>query len=55
MTILNSGDVLTKVTRYNLMRNGKSLYIDLHELVEGTLAGRFMAVPNLIMVLAQAE
>lgn len=55
MTILNPGDVLTKTTRYNLMRNGKSLYIDVHELIEGTLAGQFIAVPNLIMILASAE
>ena len=37
------------------MRNGKSLYIDVHELIEGTLAGQFIAVPNLIMVLAATE
>jgi hypothetical protein len=47
--------VLTRITRYNLMRQGKSLYIDVHELIEGTLAGRFLAVPNLVMLLAPAE
>jgi len=55
MHALNTGDVLTRVTRYNLMRNGKSLFIDVHELIEGTLIGRFLAVPNLVMILASSE
>ena len=55
MESLDIGDVLTRITRYNLMRNGKSLYIDVHELIEGTLAGRFLAVPNLVMILSSSE
>ncbi|BCS95999.1 hypothetical protein DSLASN_16310 [Desulfoluna limicola] len=55
MQPLDTGDVLTRITRYNLMRHGKSLYIDIHELIEGTLAGRFLAVPNLVMILAASE
>lgn len=55
MQPLDSGDVLTRITRYNLMRSGKSLYIDVHELIEGTLAGRFLAVPNLVMIIAPSE
>lgn len=55
MHSLSTGDVLTRITRYNLMRNGKSLFIDIHELVEGTLVGRFLAVPNLVMILASSE
>ena len=53
--LLDSGDVLTRITRYNLMRSGKSLYIDVHELIEGSLAGRFLAVPNLVMIIASSE
>lgn len=52
MKSIGTGDVLTRVTHYHLMRNGKSLLIDVHELIEGTLAGRFLAVPNLVMILA---
>ncbi|VFQ45173.1 hypothetical protein [Desulfoluna butyratoxydans] len=55
MHSLQTGDVLTRVTRYNLMRNGKSLFIDVHELIEGTLVGRFLAVPNLVMIHASSE
>lgn len=52
---LDSGSVLTKITKYNLMRSGKSLQIDVHELIEGTLAGRYLAVPNLVMIIAKPE
>lgn len=55
MQLFDTGDVLTRVTRYNLMRKGKSLYIDVHELIEGTLAGQFLAVPNLVMIMATSE
>lgn len=49
---INENEVLTKVTKYNLMASGKSIYIDVHETMAGNLAGKFIAVPNLIMVIA---
>ena len=52
---LNSGDVLTKASRYNLIRNSRLVYIDVHEQLFGQLAGQFVAVPNLVNVLARQE
>jgi hypothetical protein len=52
---LNSNDILTKITRYNLIRNQRLIYIDVHEAVHGKLAGRFVAVPNLINIIAKQE
>ena len=52
---LDEGDILTKVQRYNLIRSGRMLYIDLHERLAGNLAGRFVAVPNLINLIARPE
>lgn len=52
---LNPGDVLTKATRYNLIRNSRLVYIDVHERIHGHLAGRFVAVPNLVNVIARQE
>jgi hypothetical protein len=46
-------DLLTRVTRYNLIRKGRMLYIDIHETVRGTLAAPFVAVPNLINIVAR--
>ncbi len=45
-------DLLTKVTRYNLIRDGRMLYIDIHEAIRGSLAAPFVAVPNLINIIA---
>ena len=36
---LNEGDILTKVVRYNLIRNQRLIYIDVHETKAGNLAG----------------
>ncbi len=52
---INENDVLTRVTHYNFMTSGKSIRIDIHEAVKGSLAGKFVAVPNLIMVIAPPE
>jgi hypothetical protein len=52
---LNSNDILTRITRYNLIRNQRLIYIDVHEAVHGKLAGRFVAVPNLINIIAKQE
>ena len=52
---LNSGDVLTKASRYNLIRNARLVYIDVHEQLFGQLAGQFVAVPNLVNVVARQE
>ncbi|UCG07188.1 MAG: hypothetical protein JSV83_00595 [Desulfobacterales bacterium] len=55
MQELNPLDILTKVTRYNLIRNERMLYIDVHERLAGNLAGMFLAVPNLINIVAKQE
>lgn len=52
---LNDGETLTKVTKYNLMTSGKSIQIDIHEVITGTLAAKFIAVPNLVMIIARPE
>lgn len=48
-------DILTKVSRYNLIRNQRMIYIDVHERLAGNLAGRYVAVPNLINIIARQE
>ena len=48
-------DILTRVTRYNLIRNQRMIYIDVHESLAGQLAGKFVAVPNLINIIARQE
>jgi len=55
MVALNPDDILTRVTRYNLIRGGRMIYIDLHERLAGKLAGKFVAVPNLINIVARPE
>ena len=55
MEDLNNQDILTKVTRYNLIRNERMIYIDVHERISGKLAGKFLAVPNLINIVARQE
>ena len=49
---LHVKDILTKVTRYNLIRNGRMIYIDVHRKIQGNLAGDFIAVPNLVNIVA---
>ena len=55
MEDLNPEDVLTKTSRYNLIRNSRLVYIDVHEQLYGQLAGKFVAVPNLVNVVARQE
>ena len=55
MPTLNEGDILTKTVRYNLIRNERLIYIDVHETMAGNLAGKFVAVPNLINIVAKQE
>ncbi len=43
------------MTRYNLIRNERMIYIDVHEKISGKLAGKFLAVPNLINIVARQE
>ena len=55
MLELMESDILTKVSRYNLIRNQRLIYIDVHERLAGNLADRFVAVPNLINIVARQE
>mgnify|MGYP000641609056 FL=1 len=55
MQSLKENDILTKTTRYNLIRNERLIYIDVHETKAGNLAGKFVAVPNLVKVVARQE
>ena len=53
MLELMENDILTKISRYNLIRNQRLIYIDVHERLAGNLAGKFVAVPNLINIVAR--
>ncbi len=55
MQSLNEGDILTKIVRYNLIRNERLIYIDVHETKAGKLAGKFVAVPNLVNIVAKQK
>ena len=55
MPELMENDILTKVSKYNLIRNQRMIYIDVHERLAGNLAGKYVAVPNLINILAKQE
>ena len=55
MQDLLKDDILTKVSRYNLIRNQRMIYIDVHERLAGHLAGKFVAVPNLVNIIAKQE
>ena len=55
MLSLNENDILTRIARYNLIRNERLIYIDVHETVAGNLAGKFVAVPNLINIVSKQE
>ena len=55
MQSLKENDILTKTTRYNLIRNERLMYIDVHETKAGNLAGKFVAVPNLVNIVARQE
>jgi hypothetical protein len=55
MRELMENDILTKVSRYNLIRNQRLIYIDVHERLAGNLASSFVAVPNLVNIVARQE
>jgi hypothetical protein len=55
MQDLMENDILTKVARYNLIRSQRMIYIDVHETLAGDLADKFVAVPNLINIIARQE
>ena len=55
MKDLKENDILTRVSRYNLIRDSRMIYIDVHERLAGSLAGKFVAVPNLINIVARQE
>jgi len=55
MRELMENDILTRVSRYNLIRNQRMIYIDVHERLAGNLAGKFVAVPNLINIVARQQ
>jgi hypothetical protein len=55
MPHLRENDILTKVSRYNLIRDQRMIYIDVHERLAGHLAGKFVAVPNLVNIIAKQE
>lgn len=55
MKSLRENDILTKISRYNLIRNERLIYIDVHETKAGNLAGKFVAVPNLVNIVARQE
>jgi hypothetical protein len=55
MRQLQPDDILTRINRYNLIRNQRLVYIDIHESLHGRLAARFVAVPNLINIIAKQE
>lgn len=50
---LSDHDILTRVTKYNLIRDQRMIYIDVHEALHGRLAGKYVAVPNLISLVAK--
>lgn len=52
---LHQNDILTKVSRFNLIRNGRMIYIDIHQKIQGNLADDFIAVPNLVNIVAKPE
>ena len=55
MQSLKENDILTKIARYNLIRNERLVYIDVHETKAGQLAGKFVAVPNLVNIVARQD
>ena len=52
---LHQNDILTRVSKYNLIRNGRMIYIDVHKKIQGNLAAGFIAVPNLVNIVAKPE
>jgi len=55
MLDLHENDIFTKVSRYNLIREGRMIYIDVHQAIHGHLAASHVAVPNLVNIVAKPE
>jgi hypothetical protein len=55
MEHLQASDIFTRVARYNLIRNRRMVYIDVHEALHGKLAGPYVAVPNLVNIIAKQD
>ncbi|MCP4114802.1 MAG: hypothetical protein GY737_05230 [Desulfobacteraceae bacterium] len=55
MLDLHEDDIFTKITRYNLIRDGRMIYMDVHQTIQGNLAGDHVAVPNLVNIVAKPE
>ena len=55
MLKLHKKDIFTRVSRYNLIREGRMIYIDVHQAIQGSLAAPFVAVPNLVNIVARPE
>ena len=55
MLDLHENDIFTKVSKYNLIREGRMVYIDVHKAIQGGLAADFVAVPNLVNIVARPE
>ncbi|MFH1155791.1 MAG: hypothetical protein V1793_18435 [Pseudomonadota bacterium] len=55
MLDLHKNDIFTRVSRYNLIRNGRMIYIDVHQAIQGSLAAKHVAVPNLVNIVARPE
>ena len=52
MLELHKNDIFTRTSRYNLIREGRMIYIDVHQAIQGSLAAPFVAVPNLVNIVA---
>lgn len=54
-TNLRPDDILTEVTRYNLIRNQRLVYLDVHHAIKGLMAANYVCVPNLINIVAEQQ
>jgi hypothetical protein len=52
---LNEGDILSHITRYELLRDEGRLYIDIHEVLSEQTDNNYFATPNLIIREAKSE
>jgi hypothetical protein len=52
---LNEGDILSHITRYELLRDEGRLYIDIHEVISEQTDNNYFATPNLIIREAKSE
>lgn len=56
MLEINEGELLTRVSRYELYREAEGrLFIDVHEIVAGKTRSKYTAVPNLLVSCADYE